>query len=145
MSTTVYGEIAEADAIPRPAFNPGRTSPLNVEVDKILANPDKIGKATCIAHYEGKTAAGGAANVLRQRYGRSIKAKGLEFAVRKVTVRNPETNEIEERHGLWVYNDPDRIEDGEWDKHVVQEQARQEKVNAKNREAAARKRESNGS
>lgn len=144
MTTSVIGEVAEADAIPRPAFSPGRASPLNGEVDKILANPAKRGKATCIAHYEGKTAAGGAASVLRQRYGKSITAKGLEFAVRKVTVRG-EDGHVQERHGLWVYYDPTRIEKGHWETHVKNEQVRQDKVNQKNRERAERKKaEANG-
>src|SRR5262245_49046099 len=122
-----YGEVAVADSMPSGG---GRKSPLYGLVDAIVADEDKWRSARCIAHYAEKTAAGGAADVLRGKFGRKIEDGGLEFAVRKVNVRDAE-GDVHERHGLWVYYDPDKIVPGQMDAHVANEKAKAKRANDK--------------
>ena len=122
MGDVTYGELDVQDAIP--GGGRGSTSPLNEMVLKIENDPSKRGKATCIAAYAQKTAAGAAANVLRQRFGRNVTVRGFTFASRKV-----DTNDGV-RTGLWVFYDPSQIIDGEWEKHLKIEKKRKDKIAA---------------
>ena len=136
MSTDVsYGEFAVADEMPEGA---GRTSPLYGLVREIAANEDKWQKAVCIAHYAEKQPASGAANQLRAKFGRKIEDSGYTFAVRLVNVRKD--GETAERHGLWVYYDPNKIVPGEMEKHVENERAKARKQAEKVKAKAAEKR-----
>jgi hypothetical protein len=69
MGDVEYGFIQTADEIPGGRGGRGG-SRLNDMVDEIIEHGEK--GAYCIAVYVKKTAAGGAANVMRQRYGRNI-------------------------------------------------------------------------
>lgn len=119
-----YGLLAVADKMPDRPQGQGRPSPLMAHVAEVMGKPELQGKAVNIALYESKTAAGAAANVLRQRFGRNVQSKGVEFATRKHTVKNSDTGEVEDRHGLWMIHDPGRIVEGAWEGHVAAEQKR---------------------
>jgi hypothetical protein len=131
-----YGIMDVQDSLPAKPAGQTRPSPLMVTVQDVIDNPTYVGKAVCIAVYDSKTACGAAANVLRQRFGRSAKVKGVEFATRKHTVTDPETGEVVDKHGLWVINRPDQIVPGELEKHEAAEAARLTKLADK---AAAKK------
>lgn len=112
-----------------------RSSAIEEQLAKIQADPEKIGKAICIAQYGEQTAATAAANILRKRHGKP-EANGWWFGTRKVTV----PGETDERAGLFVRFDPARIVPGEAEKHT-EEKAAREKAN---REKAAQKKASQG-
>ena len=122
MGDVEYGFIQTADEIPGGRGGRGG-SRLNDMVDEIIEHGEK--GAYCIAVYVKKTAAGGAANVMRQRYGRNIGVRGLTFASRRTKLENGD-----ERTGLWVYYDPDAVVDGELAKHEKIEKARKVKLAA---------------
>jgi len=128
----MYGFLAEQDELPE-GRHMGRASALNDNVEQILARGTK--SAVCIAAYAKKTAASAAANVLRQRYGRSPTVRGLEFASRKVTVEID--GEATERFGLWVAYDPSRIIEGHRELHEQEYAERRKQAAARAREKAA--------
>lgn len=129
-----YGEVAVKDEMPDSAG--GRATPLSGLVMDIVRDENKHRTARCIAHYGEKTAASGAAAALRAKYGRKIEDRGLEFGVRRVTVKNG-SGHPEDRHGLWVYYDPEKVVSGEWDKHAANEKEKSRKAAAKAKEKAA--------
>jgi len=135
MADVTYGEVAVQDAMPESG---GRTSPLYGLVEGIMRDQDKWRSARCIAYYAEKQPASGAANQLRTKFGRKIEDSGLRFQVSRVNVKKG--GETLERHGLWVYYDPDRVVPGEMEKHVVKEREKArkqaEKVKERNRVAA---------
>lgn len=131
-----YGILAVRDELPDRPAGQGRPSPLMAIVEEVMNDKSKVGKAVCVAVYESKTAGGAAANVLRQRFGRTASARGVEFATRKHTVKGAD-GEIEDRHGLWVISDPSRIESGEWEKHQASEAKRLANLEKKRQAKAA--------
>lgn len=134
MSDVTYGEIAVEQFMPEG----GRRSPLHEFVEDIGRNPEKHKSARCVASYDDKTKANSDAVMLRNKYGRKIEDRGYNFAVRKVTLPNPETGELEERHGLWIYHDPGQIVAGEWEKHEAKMKEQARKANAKAAEKKAK-------
>lgn len=127
MGDVEYGVMEVADGIPGGLR--GTYSPLNDMVEEIRKDEGLWRRGVCIAKYAQKTAAGAAANVMRQRFGRSISVQGFVFASRKV----------DENHtGLWVFYDPDEVVEGEWEKHQKAEKKRKDKLAA---DAKARKAE----
>lgn len=125
MGDVNYGVMAVKEMIPGGLR--GNNSPLNDLVEQIREDENLWKQGVCIATYAQKTAAGAAANVMRQRYGRQISVQGFIFASRKVE---------DGRTGLWVYYDPDQVVDGEWEKHQKAENKRKAKIAA---DAKARK------
>lgn len=128
----LYGFLVEQDEMPE-GRHMGRASALNDNVEKILERGTK--GAVCIAAYGKKTAASAAANVMRQRYGRTATVRGLEFASRKVVVEID--GEQVERFGLWVTYDPSRIIEGHRELHEQEYAERQKRNRAQAREKAA--------
>ena len=117
MGDVEYGVMQVQDSIPGGLR--GSSSPLNEMVERIRDDENLWRQGVCIASYAQKTAAGAAANVMRQRYGRNIAVGGFVFASRKV----------DDTHtGLWVYYDPEQVVDGEWEKHQKAETKRKAKV-----------------
>ena len=97
------------------------SSPLNDQVSKVKAKVDEMGDEAkdrwmLIGRYGKPTAAGAAANVLRQRFGRSQEADGLEFAVRPI--------DGGQTRGLFVRYNPDKIVPGALDEHRRSEESR---------------------
>jgi hypothetical protein len=135
-----YGVMDVQDSLPAKPVGQTRPSPLMMTVQGVMEDPALVGKAVCIAVYDSKTACGAAANVLRQRFGRSAIVRGVEFATRKHTVTDPETGKVVDKHGLWLINRPDQIVPGEWEKHEAAEAARLNKL----AEAAAAKKAAEG-
>lgn len=125
MGDVEYGLIDKQPEMPGNAR--GSMSPLNTLVEQILGDASLHKQAILIAKYGQQTAAGAAANVLRQRYGKSLAVKGLEF--RSARVPN------EDKTGLWVYCDPDKVVPGHLEKHQESEKERKARVqeNAKKR------------
>lgn len=119
MGDVEYGVMEVKDNIP--GGMRGSSSPLNEMVERIHGDENLWRQGVCIARYAQKTAAGAAANVMRQRYGRNIGVGGFVFASRKVD---------DDHTGLWVYYDPDQVVDGEWEKHVKAEKKRKDKLAA---------------
>lgn len=113
-------------------------SPLEVQLGKVRAAVEedeaKAGKWMLIGRYGKATAAGAAANVLRQRHGRDMTVEGFEFANR------PLSNESGER-GLFVRFDPSKVVDGAKAEHERMEAERLARLEAKR---AERKGASNG-
>jgi hypothetical protein len=124
MGDVEYGFLETAEDIPG-GLGRGGGSKLNDLVDKLLDDPSMHKQAVMIASYAKKTAAGGAANVLRQRYGRDASVRGLTFATRRV-----QTADGTDRSGLWVYCDPSLVVEGQWDKHQKAEKVRKAKLAA---------------
>lgn len=127
MGDVEYGLIATQEELPGSAR--GSMSPLNDLVEQILRDPALQKQAILIAKYGQQTAAGAAANVLRQRYGKSVTVRGLEFRSAKVP--------NEDKTGLWVFCDPSRVVEGHLDQHHAAEAERKARVqeNAKIRKA----------
>lgn len=125
MGDVHYGIMQVEESIPGGLR--GSHSPLNDMVEEIRKDERLWKQGVLIARYAQKTAAGAAANVMRQRFGRNISVQGFVFASRKLN---------DEETGLWVYYDPEQVVDGEWDKHVKAEKKRKDKLAA---EAKARK------
>lgn len=124
MGDVQYGFLETAEDIPG-GMGRGGGSKLNDLVDKIVADESMHKQAVLIASYAKKTAAGGAANVLRQRYGRDASVRGLTFATRRD--RN-QSADGEDRSGLWVYYDPSLVVEGQWEKHQKAEKVRKAKL-----------------
>jgi len=98
------------------------------EFDTLLAdlhaNRDAWDKPVSIRRYVNETAAKAAANVLRQRNGRTMAATGHEFAVRN----------IDDVWHLFVIYSPSKIVDGAYDAHVAAEKERVATIQRKQRE-----------
>lgn len=102
----------------------GRESVLEKQLEAVKANTEAHGKWVAIGKYKNPTAAGAAANVLRQRHGRSANVDGFEFAYRKVDSTNPETGQTEKVAALLTKFTPDSIVPGAKEEHERAEAAR---------------------
>lgn len=113
----------------------GRVSEFDVLLDElhkaVTDDPNLRGKPVSMSRYENETGAKAAANVLRQRNGRTMAATGHEFVVRSVT-----DSAGKQVWHLFVKYDPSEIEDGAWEAHVKAEQVRIEGVEKKRQEKA---------
>lgn len=112
-------EIIEGDLPPAGhGGGGGRTSPLELKLEELKGREDAFGKWVLIGKYGKATAAGAAANVLRQRHGRNANAEGFEFAYRKIDQGGSSVN------GLFVRYDPTKVVEGAMDLHRKEEEAR---------------------
>lgn len=96
-----------------------RTSPLELKLEELKGREDAHGKWVLIGKYGKATAAGAAANVLRQRHGRNANAEGFEFAYRKIDDGNGS-----HINGLFVRFDPTKVVPGAMEQHVADEAKR---------------------
>lgn len=102
----------------------GGKSVLEEKLEELKGREDAHGKWVLIGKYGKATAAGAAANVLRQRHGRNANAEGYEFAYRKIDQDGSTVN------GLFVKFDPTAIVPGALEQHRAEEAARLEKLKA---------------
>lgn len=94
-----------------------RRSPLTDQLERIVATPDSHGKFVRIASYANASAASAAANVLRQKHGKTESVDGWTIRPKRSDRTDPETGAIEPRTGLFVRYNPDAIVPGakeEW-------------------------------
>lgn len=105
-----------------PEFKATQRSPLEDQIEKIVAEPRSHGKFVRIGSYANGSAASAAANVLRKRHGDKQSVDG--FAIRPVRVDGPDG---QPRTGLFVNYDPKQIVAGErelFDKRLADREAK---------------------
>lgn len=99
-----------------------RRSPLEDQIEKIIAEPRSHGKYVRIGSYANGSAASAAANVLRKRHGDRAAVDGFEVRVKRTDTDG------QPRTGLFVKYDPKQIIEGEREQFEARLKAREEKV-----------------
>jgi hypothetical protein len=117
------------DDLPESAMQ--RRSPLEDQIDRIVATPDSHGRFVRIGSYANGSAASAAANVLRKRHGDKPTVDGYEIRTARSDVNGTP------RTGLFVKYDPNVIIPGERDQFEQRLKDREAKVNERRREKAA--------
>lgn len=116
-----------------------RRSPLNDQIDSIVADEEKHGKYVRIGSYANGSAASAAANVLRKKHGDKAIVDGFEIRVKRTDVEGGVP-----RTGLFVKYDPSLIVPGEREMFEKRLQAREEKVAARRAEREAAEKNGQG-
>jgi hypothetical protein len=114
-----------------PDLDVQRRSPLEDQIEKIVAESRVHGKYVQIGDYANGSAASAAANVLRKRHGDKATVDGFEVRVRRAD------RDGQPRTGLFVKYDPEQIIDGERAEFDKRMKAREEKVAARRAEREA--------
>lgn len=125
---------------PRASGGGGGASPYEPLLEKVAAKVKageiKPGAAVLLARFRVASAAGAAANVLRQRHGRDEKVEGWTFTTRKL---EQEAGEAERRTGLFAMFNPKAVVAGAKEEHEKAEAERKRKLaDAKKAKTAAK-------
>lgn len=120
------------DDLPEDSF--ARRSPLEDQLDKIVADKSLHGRFVRIGNYANGSAASAAANVLRKKHGDSAIVEGWTVRTKRANVveKDHEGNDITvPRTGLFVKHEPDAVVDGAKAEHAAKVKARRAELDKK--------------